>query len=57
VAISGAMDGSMRFVFQQGGPLAVRRQQSDGKSYRVPAGGTGSRIGQVKYRRTRRRRP
>jgi hypothetical protein len=27
----------MRFVFQQGGPLAVRRRQGDGKSYRVPA--------------------
>jgi membrane associated rhomboid family serine protease len=37
VAISGAMAGSMRFVFQQGGPLAVRRRQSDGRSYRVPA--------------------
>jgi membrane associated rhomboid family serine protease len=33
VAISGAMAGSMRFVF----PLAVRRRQSDGRSYRVPA--------------------
>jgi hypothetical protein len=30
VAISGAMAGSMRFVFQQGGPLAVVRRQSDG---------------------------
>ena len=37
VAISGAMAGSMRFVFQQGGPLAVVRRQSDGKSYRVQA--------------------
>jgi hypothetical protein len=27
----------MRFVFQQGGPLAVVRRQSDGKSYRVQA--------------------
>ena len=31
------MAGSMRFVFQQGGPLAVVRRQSDGKSYRVQA--------------------
>jgi hypothetical protein len=37
VAISGVMAGSMRFVFQQGGPLAVVRRQSDGKSYRVQA--------------------
>ena len=37
VAISGAMAGSMRFVFQQGDPLAVVRRQSDGKSHRVPA--------------------
>jgi hypothetical protein len=34
VAISG---GSMRFVFQLGSPLAVRRRQSDGKSCRVRA--------------------
>ena len=36
-AISGTMAAAMRFVFQQGGPLAVWRRQSDGKSYRVPA--------------------
>jgi len=36
-AISGMMAAAMRFVFQQGGPLAVWRRQSDGKSYRVPA--------------------
>jgi membrane associated rhomboid family serine protease len=36
-AISGTMAAAMRFVFQQGGPLAVWRRQTDGKSYRVPA--------------------
>jgi membrane associated rhomboid family serine protease len=36
-AISSTMAAAMRFVFQQGGPLAVWRRQSDGKSYRVPA--------------------
>jgi membrane associated rhomboid family serine protease len=36
-AISGTMAAAMRFVFQQGGPLAVWRRQSDGKSYRVRA--------------------
>src|SRR4029077_6609842 len=36
-AISGMMAGAMRFVFQQGGPLAVWWRQSDGKSYRVTA--------------------
>jgi membrane associated rhomboid family serine protease len=36
-AISGTMAAAMRFVFQQGGPLAVWRRQSDGQSYRVPA--------------------
>jgi membrane associated rhomboid family serine protease len=36
-AISGAMAAAMRFVFQQGGPLAVWRRQSDERPYRVPA--------------------
>ena len=36
-AISGTMAAAMRFVFQQGGPLAVWRRQRRPKSYRVPA--------------------
>lgn len=35
-AISGAMAAAMRFVFQQGGPLAAFREP-DANSYRVPA--------------------
>jgi membrane associated rhomboid family serine protease len=35
-AISGAMAAAMRFVFQQGGPLAAFRNGAD-ESYRVPA--------------------
>jgi membrane associated rhomboid family serine protease len=35
-AISGAMAGAMRFVFQQSGPLGVFRQ-ADNDAYRVPA--------------------
>src|SRR5271170_27879 len=35
-AISGAMAAAMRFVFQQGGPLAAFRSGAD-ESYRVPA--------------------
>ena len=35
-AISGAMAAAMRFVFQQGGPLALLREGAD-DAYRVPA--------------------
>ncbi len=35
-AISGAMAAAMRFVFQQGGPLAAFREDAD-NAYRVPA--------------------
>jgi membrane associated rhomboid family serine protease len=36
-AISGAMAASMRFVFQQGGPLGVFRRGGDNEAYRVQA--------------------
>jgi membrane associated rhomboid family serine protease len=36
-AISGAMAASMRFVFQQGGPLGVFRRNGDNEAYRIPA--------------------
>jgi membrane associated rhomboid family serine protease len=36
-AISGAMAASFRFVFQEGGPLALWRGESKGDLYRVPA--------------------
>jgi membrane associated rhomboid family serine protease len=36
-AISGAMAAALRFVFQQGGPLALWRGETDGSAYRVPA--------------------
>jgi membrane associated rhomboid family serine protease len=39
-AISGAMAGAMRFVFQQGGPVAAFRDGAD-EAYRVPAAPLG----------------
>jgi membrane associated rhomboid family serine protease len=36
-AISGAMAGALRFVFQQGGPLGLWRGERNGDAYRVPA--------------------
>jgi membrane associated rhomboid family serine protease len=42
-AISGAMAAAMRFVFQQGGPLAAFRSGTD-ESYRVPAVSLGATL-------------
>jgi membrane associated rhomboid family serine protease len=42
-AISGAMAAAMRFVFQQGGPLAVFREGS-AAGYRVPAASLGTTL-------------
>ncbi len=36
-AISGAMAAALRFVFQPGGPLELRRGEAHGSAYRVPA--------------------
>jgi membrane associated rhomboid family serine protease len=42
-AISGAMAAAMRFVFQQGGPLAAFRDGTD-ETYRVPAAPLGATL-------------
>jgi membrane associated rhomboid family serine protease len=42
-AISGAMAAAMRFVFQQGGPLAAFRDGAD-EAYRVPAATLGATL-------------
>jgi membrane associated rhomboid family serine protease len=42
-AISGAMAAAMRFIFQQGGPLAVFREGA-GAGYRVPAASLGATL-------------
>ena len=43
-AISGAMAGALRFVFQKQGPLSRWRGDSDGDAYHVPAASLGATL-------------